>query len=406
MLFTKGCFPRGVSFPYRSLRWLNSQVPLDIHRSDEKYKELNTFYTEMFTEKASDIPKREGTGSNVMGSEIDELNKEFEDLYNFKNYCLSGSELEDKIKNPGRFVIQSLSHNPYYNLALEDYIFRYTPLPNDINKKKFANHRLLFYINNKCAVIGKNQIVWQELYLSELRKRNYQLLRRLSGGGAVLHDMGNVNYSFITSRNDFDSSYFNKLIVKWLLSYDNTLHMSLNKRCDILFKDKKCSGSAFKISRGKAYHHGTMLINSHIEQFDGLLKPKNEQGIKWETHSVDSVRSHISNLPLSSPTEFIDICTEGFQSDFQEENDVPVYYCDENTTINKAIMTTKNMLESDDWKYMQGPTFKIEFEKGKIVVSVEKGKIVECSIPEYVGKSFLSLTEDQKLLNEICDGEF
>lgn len=388
---------------YRPLRNITTKTPFDIDESDEEYKHFNTMYSEMFTSlDEKKVCNKDVSARSPRISDTDDLNNDLQDLFQIEQTPLSGVELRDKVKCSGRFIVRSLSHNPYYNLSLEDYIFRNTPVSKEVTNKIYPNHRLLFYINNKCAVIGKNQTIWQELYLSELKKQGYEVMRRLSGGGTVIHDMGNVNYSFITSRNEFHSNFFNELIVKWLLSYDKTLPVTLNKRSDILYSGKKCSGSAFKIAQGKAYHHGTMLVKSDLNKFHGLLKPKDISGIHWDSASVDSVRSDISNISLPSTDEFINICTDGFQNDFRGDNTskIPIYYCDEINSINDEITTTMNTLNSDSWKYFSGPKFKVDFKDKTLSISCEKGVITESSISSLIGTDFKKLAEDEEFFTE------
>lgn len=379
-----------LQFLYDKTRNIHSSrsIPLDLDQKDEKYKELDNMYTDMFTEASS-------TGIPIIGndlkenkSELDELNIEFESLTSFST--LDCNKLENITTRPGRFIIQSLSNDPYYNLALEDYIFRNTPLN---ESQRFESERLLFYVNDKCAVIGKNQVIWQELYVKELEKRGYEILRRLSGGGAVIHDLGNVNYSFLTSRSHFETSFFNRLIVQSLNEKDHdNMNYELNKRGDILYKGKKCSGSAFKVSRGKAYHHGTMLVNSDIETFSGLLKPNHQDGVKWESPSVESVRSSITNIGINDVDKFVQTCKERFSKHFGIDYcvSIPTYYCHHNNSINNDIKNTMNKLKSHEWKFDLGPKFKLSLlgPSREDTIQVEHGKIINSLDTSIIGDRF------------------
>lgn len=390
------CLPLRIFKPCR--RNLMQQTPFDLDEGDdEKYRSLNNMYVDMFT-RGNDLEKSADEGEvNKPTNELDEINEEFEELYSVGYNKVTALELEELVKSEGRFVLQSLSTDPYYNLALEDYVFRHTPV-ND----QFLSHRLLFYKNDNCVVIGKNQTVWKEVFLNNLVQRGYEFIRRLSGGGAVVHDLGNINYSFITSRKDFDREFFNKLIVKWLINKSPGIGLQLNSRGDITLDGNKVSGSAFKIARGKAYHHGTMLIHSDLQNFKGLLKPDNIDGIKWDCSSVDSVRSKVTNIPLEAVQEFIDICVAGFQNHFSSTNNnsntIPVYYCDQSITINDDIQNTISKLKSDDWKYLSGPNFSVNIGQGDHNVSVKKGIIVESTIPGTVGMSFKDFSNGFPLL--------
>ncbi|SJM88317.1 related to Putative lipoate-protein ligase A [Zygosaccharomyces bailii] len=373
-------------------RRVSQRVPFDLDEEDDKYKSFNNMYVEMFTPMDDVVVPQTNEHCDKSTNQIDEINQEMNELYNIGFEKLSSLELDEVVKNKGRFILQSMSTNPYYNLALEDYVFRHTPLEND-----FCSHRLLFYKNYNCVVIGKNQTVWKELFLNNLAPRGYEFLRRLSGGGAVVHDLGNVNYSYITSRKEFDRHFFSKLIIKWLRNRYPHIVLNVGPRGDILLDGKKVSGSAFKIAKGKAYHHGTMLINSNLENFKGLLKPDTVNGVSWSCNSVDSVRSQVTNIPLDGTECFIDTCVRGFQERFNSANvytdKVPVYYCDEICTINEDITHTMSKLQSDKWKFFSGPDFTLQIADGNHELSVKKGIIVSSSIPETVGLSFKEFTE-------------
>ncbi|CCK73573.1 putative lipoate--protein ligase NDAI_0G05900 [Naumovozyma dairenensis CBS 421] len=354
---------------------------------DDKYKELNSMYVDMFTPEGDESETVSNPNNNK--SELEEINEEMNDLCNIGYKKISSQDLQSITKSPGRFILQSLSHNPYYNLSLEDYIFRNTPSCTG----SFTNQRLLFYINDNCAVMGKNQTSWKELHLKQLQESGYEILRRLSGGGAVIHDLGNVNYSFLTARDEFKTSYFNELITQWINRMSPMDYpLKLNKRGDITYNDKKCSGSAFKIAKGKAYHHGTMLISAQLDKFHGLLKPDHINGVEWECNSVDSVRSEITNIPFNAPGEFIDLCIKGFREEFAlmtgANDSVPVYYCDETSTMNTQIAETMELLSSDQWKYFTGPKFKVKSTETNKTISVEKGIIRQSDFPGIVGKPF------------------
>ncbi|SCV05164.1 LANO_0H01464g1_1 [Lachancea nothofagi CBS 11611] len=380
---------------YRSL---GSQTPFDLEpeAQDDKYADLNTMYSQMFTEGGKSAKRAASQPSNN-SFDIDALNAEIAEAYNFAPRPISGDFFEQIVKSPGRFIIQSLSTNPYYNLALEEYVFRNTPAPKG---KLFSNERLLFYVNDKCVVIGKNQTPWKELFLDNCETKGYKYVRRRSGGGAVVHDLGNVNYSYLTSRDNFQREYFNKQIVHWLTDLRPEAEIHLNHRGDIHLNDFKVSGSAFKIAMGKSYHHGTMLINSDLSSFKGLLKPDNVEHISWSGGSVESVRSNVSNMKeagFSSTDEFINICTDGFRRTMQEE--VPVYLVDETTTTTDQLSKNTKDLASGEWLYESGPSFSVTIAHHSI--SVVKGVIKESTIPGCTGqhfKDFVNLLRQNQIL--------
>ncbi|SCU86909.1 LADA_0E00958g1_1 [Lachancea dasiensis] len=366
-------------------RSLGSSIPFDLSLDTQvdRYSELNNMYTEMFTQgdEVRGTPKGD---AGIELSEIDAFNAEIADTYNYSPQAISGYSLEHIVKSPGRFILQSLSSNPYYNLALEDYVFQNTTFAKG---QPFLSERLLFYINEKCVVIGKNQTPWKELHLDNCYEEGYKFVRRRSGGGAVVHDSGNVNYSYLTSRDNFDREYFNKQIVRWLKEIRPDAAIHLNQRGDIHLGAYKVSGSAFKIAKGKSYHHGTMLIDADLASFKGLLKPAHLEGVIWSGGSVESVRSSVKNISeagFNNTDEFMDICSNGFRSLLHE--DIPVYFVDEVNTSNDEIAKTARQLASDEWLYHSGPSFTVTIQEHD--VSVEKGTITKSSIPDTVGLSF------------------
>lgn len=388
---------RGAYFKSRCFRrYVSTQTPLELDSTarDEKYADLNYMYTDMFA--GSDVKSPVvGTGGNEGLSEIDQLNAEISETYDFTAQPLSGHELEQVVRSAGRFILKSLSNNPYYNLALEDYVFLNTPVPKE---GLFSSERLLFYVNDRCVVIGKNQNPWRELFLDECSKKGYEFVRRKSGGGAVVHDLGNVNYSYLTSRDLFRREYFNKQIMNWLAHAFPSASIGLSPRGDINLDNKKVSGSAFKVAKGKSYHHGTMLVNADLASFSGLLKPDFLKGIEWSGGSVESVRSRVTNLSqmgIGNTDTFVDICTEGFKS-LMNEN-MPVYWADESYTRNAQICETISHLESDEWLYDSGPNFTVSFNGHTI--NVEKGIIKDSTISEGIGshfRDFVSLLRKNK----------
>lgn len=376
-------------------RVFSQRAPFDLEDGDEKYSELNQMYVDMFNPQAGDSSSKGLEASEKQKiSDLDELNNDMNCLLNVGYHKLTADELREKVEQPGKFILQSLSSNPYFNLAVENYVFVNTPL-SATPGSSFANQRLLFYINRDSVVVGKNQTLWKEVYLKTVQERGYEVLRRFSGGGTVVHDLGNVNYSFLTSREDFSREFFNRLIISGIQRSAPDVALALNHRGDIVLGNRKVSGSAFKIAKGKAYHHGTMLIQSKLDQFRGLLKPESIEGVRWNCNSVDSVRSQVQNVPLGSVQQFIDMVVEEFRRVFYngEAEEIPIFYCDEDITINREIREYMTLLESDEWKYRKGPKFEVHLECGNHSMTVERGIITESSIPALVGSSFQSFID-------------
>lgn len=174
--------------------------------------------------------------------------------------------------------------NVALNLAIEEYVLREMP-PADY---------LILSRNQPSVIIGRNQNMLEEVNEPFLRKEGIPVYRRLSGGGAVYHDPGNLNFSFIT---DYDPSklnnyrYFNTPIVQQLNKTGIPAYM--NDRNDILVEGRKVSGSAQFSSKGRMISHGTLLFNSHLETLNQALNIKQKY---ISSKSQKSVRSNVANL--------------------------------------------------------------------------------------------------------------
>ena len=171
--------------------------------------------------------------------------------------------------------------DPYRNLAIEEYLFLHSE--DDV---------LILWQNEPTVVIGKNQNAYAEIALDVLRSRGVHVARRITGGGAVYHDLGNVNYSLIaTGQGDLDFAYFTAPMIRALESLG--VHAELSGRNDLLVDGKKISGSAQHASGNRVLHHGTLLFDSDLEALAAILKVDEE---KLRAKSIRSVRSRVTNI--------------------------------------------------------------------------------------------------------------
>eukprot|EP00127_Corallochytrium_limacisporum_P001023 Clim_evm22s34 gene=Clim_evmTU22s34 len=193
-------------------------------------------------------------------------------------------------------ILLSKNHDPFVNLAFEEYIFR---------RWSFVTKPyLLLYVNRPCVVIGRNQNPWQECNLSAMAERQIPLVRRKSGGGAVYHDLGNLNMSMLTTGDIYDKYRTAEVVRKAVTSLKDTdrfkdLSTSItpasSDRQDVLLGDHKVSGSAYKIGRN-AYHHCTLLIDADLNGLRGLLRHPFGETAEWRSKGVESVRSPVTNV--------------------------------------------------------------------------------------------------------------
>ena len=175
------------------------------------------------------------------------------------------------------------STDPYYNLAVEEYLLRYTD--EDI---------FMLWQNEKTVVIGKNQNAYAEVDLDYAEKQGIRIARRISGGGAVYHDMGNVNYTFITSgerATALDYAYFTRPIIEALGKLG--VKAELSGRNDLECAGKKFSGNAQYAGDGRILHHGTLLFDTDAEVLSHVLRVDKE---KLAYRAVHSHKGRVGNL--------------------------------------------------------------------------------------------------------------
>ena len=173
--------------------------------------------------------------------------------------------------------------DPYRNLAIEEYLFLHSD--DDV---------FMLWQNEPTVVIGKNQNAYAEIDFDFVRQGGVHVARRITGGGAVYHDLGNVNYSFISTqrgKDGLDFAYFTAPMIEALSVLG--VHAELSGRNDLLVDGKKFSGNAQHASGDRVLHHGTLLLDSDLEALTSALHVDEE---KLRSRAIRSVRSRVTNL--------------------------------------------------------------------------------------------------------------
>ena len=186
------------------------------------------------------------------------------------------------------YYFESMAFDPHANLAAEQYLLEHL---------QPGEHILYLWQNQNTVVIGANQNAWAECRVSLLEEEGGKLARRLSGGGAVFHDLGNLNFTFLTKAEDYDVD--KQLSVIACACKKAGIAVEKSGRNDMLADGRKFSGNAFYHSKGNAYHHGTLLINADVQKMQRYLSPSKA---KLEAKGVSSVRSRVVNLQELCPT--------------------------------------------------------------------------------------------------------
>ncbi|CNS06059.1 lipoate-protein ligase A [Salmonella enterica subsp. enterica serovar Typhimurium str. DT104] len=172
--------------------------------------------------------------------------------------------------------------SPFYTLVCEEIILKDEENQEDI---------LYFYQHKNAIIIGKNQNIYEEIKLEEVEEENIEIYRRLSGGGAVYHDLGNINFSFISQKQNHNYQKFLSPIIEFFRSLG--LKAEFKGRNDLIVNGAKVSGNAQIIFKNKIVHHGTILFNANLAKLAQVLKPSR---LKIESKGIKSVRQRVTNI--------------------------------------------------------------------------------------------------------------
>ncbi len=265
----------------------------------------------------------------------------------------------------------SESTNPWFNLAFEEY------LVNTVGEDEVC---LYLWQNQHTVVIGKHQNPWREVLSSELEKDGGRLARRLSGGGAVYHDLGNLNFTFAMNKKHEDLHRQLGVILEGVKSLG--IDAEFSGRNDILSQGRKFSGNAFYHGRTNYYHHGTILVDVDMSKLGRYL---NVSVKKLQAKGVESVKSRVINLKEINPEITIDGVKESVARAFEKTYGVPeaVNIVSEKEAPQDAL-DRYHHYASWEWRYGKTPEFDITFEEkfawGEIVLSFKlKGAVIESS---------------------------
>lgn len=193
---------------------------------------------------------------------------------------------------------------PYRNLAVERYLLEHTPA---------GSVTLYLWQNKNTVVIGRNQNPWAECNMAQLRRDGGHLVRRLSGGGAVYHDSGNLNFTFLTDARTYNLARQLEVITGALKSLG--INAVKSGRNDILVDGRKVSGNAFYTSGGKKYHHGTLLIDVKTDE---MAKYLTVSPLKLQAKGVSSVKSRVLNLKEVCPSLTVPVLQKALVRSFAE----------------------------------------------------------------------------------------
>jgi lipoate-protein ligase A len=276
-------------------------------------------------------------------------------------------------------IVESKSHDPWHNLALEEYIMHNMPDNNSI--------ALYLWQNQNTVVIGRNQNAWAECKTGLLEEEGGRLARRTTGGGAVFHDLGNLNFSIVLPENIFDLE--NSFEVVLSAVRETGINAERSGRNDILFQGAKFSGNAFRKDKGFGLHHGTLLVNSEYERVARYLTVSPS---KLAAKGIQSVRSRIVNLQSINPNVSTSVLKAAMETAFinhfcglseASSNGMQIIrLTDQDYVKDDSFNQIEKKFASWEWRYGQSIKFDAEIEQRFDWGMVKLGLVVKQGIIE------------------------
>lgn len=273
------------------------------------------------------------------------------------------------------FIDNKGINDPRINLAIEE--FAVTNL--DIDETY-----LLFYINEPSIIIGKNQNTFEEINSEYVQEKGIHVVRRLSGGGAVYHDLGNLNFSFITKREGEDFRKFTNFTEPVTAAlHDLGVNAELTGRNDLQIGNKKISGNAQYTTQGRMFNHGTLLFDVDLESVSLALRVKAD---KIKSKGIKSIRNRVANIKEYLTHEMtIEEFREKLITSIFKSSPIQEYQLTK-SDWEQVYQISRRRYRNWDWNYGKSPDFNISnskrFSIGAIDIrlSVKNGWIEQCKI--------------------------
>lgn len=304
--------------------------------------------------------------------------------------------------------IESKSNDPAYNTALELFAF---------NELAQEDNVFYLWINKPCIVVGKNQNTRQEIDQKYCDENDIQIVRRISGGGAVYHDYNNLNYTIISSEEDkanFDFKSMSQPVIDALAEIGVDAHFT--GRNDLQIGDQKFCGNAQYIRGNRMMHHGCIMFDVDLSVLSKALKVSKD---KIESKGKKSVRSRVTNIKphIEDQSYTVKDFMEKLRKFMDEKYQMTTYeVTDEDEKKIQEIMAEKN--NSWDWVYGTNPEFSIQryrrLPSGKVEanINVDQGKIKDLKFyGDFFGvkdvaelaKMLVGINYDRKSIEEVLD---
>lgn len=244
-------------------------------------------------------------------------------------------------------VFLSESHNPHLNLATEEWIFHNLDPSMQV---------LFLWRNEETVVIGRNQNPWSECNLAKMKEDHVHLARRTTGGGAVFHDLGNTNFTFLSPRDSYKRENNVQIIFNALKNFG--IQGEASGRNDLLipFPDgpRKFSGSAYREKKDRAFHHGTLLLHADLTRLGNYLTPNPK---KLQAKGKESVRARVANLnevvPQIDHEQIVKEMVQSFENFYDAKAEIEMLSMQ---TLQANIELNKQYESLSSWEWLYGNT--------------------------------------------------
>lgn len=268
------------------------------------------------------------------------------------------------------YFITHDNRDPYFNLASEEYLLKQTD-----------GYYFYLWINNPAVIVGVNQNAFEEVNLSYVQQNDIKVVRRLTGGGAVYHDAGNLCYTVIAPYNSEENHYikFTAPIIEYLNSLG--VKAEFSGRNDITVDGKKISGNAQTVYGNRIMHHGTILFNANAQALSGALNPNK---LKMESKGIKSVRARVTNVNEYLPSNFsIEQFKQGLAEKFSSTCETYELKKEDLCAIEKLV---KEKYSTYEWNFSRSPKATNVFEKKfnfgvmKVYFDIKEGNVENVQI--------------------------
>lgn len=270
------------------------------------------------------------------------------------------------------FINDASCTDPWRNLALEECL---------LDRCGEQDAILYLWQNAQTVVIGRHQNPWRECRTELLEQEGGRLARRITGGGAVYHDMGNLNFSFIAGKPVYDVTRHLKVVLEAVQSIG--VRAEFSGRNDILSDGRKFSGNAFAHRQNASLHHGTLLISADMKMLGRYLQPSQA---KMESKGIQSVQSRVVNLCELSPAATVDGLRQALGNAFHAEYG-PVTDADGISMADPAqLQELIGRQQSWEWRFGQTPRFDVCLENRfpwggvELQLTARDGRVAEASV--------------------------